>query len=106
MYLEQSKIEQLKNQVGEATFPVLLGIFLQEMQEYKDELYQADAEKIGRICHAIKGSAPSFGAKSLAQLATEMDMLFKAGRRDELQQQVSQLIDNLTNTENSVQQLL
>ncbi|GAM72103.1 hypothetical protein JCM19236_800 [Vibrio sp. JCM 19236] len=101
-YLELTKLEQLKVQVGEAMFPTLLGLFKQELNEYRDQLTGGDAEQIGRICHAIKGSAPSFGAKPLTQLATEMDLLFKSGRKEELQQQVPQLLEMLNNTEQGV----
>ncbi|GAM65870.1 phosphorelay protein luxU [Vibrio ishigakensis] len=105
-YLELTKLEQLKVQVGEAMFPTLLGLFKQELNEYREQLVGGDAEQIGRICHAIKGSAPSFGAKPLTQLATEMDLLFKSGRKEELQQQVPQLLEMLSNTEQGVNKLL
>lgn len=105
-YLELAKLEQLKVQVGEAMFPTLLGLFKQELNEYREQLVVSDAEQIGRICHAIKGSAPSFGAKPLTHLATEMDLLFKSGRKEELQQQVPQLLEMLNNTEQGVNSLL
>jgi two-component system phosphorelay protein LuxU len=79
--LEQDKIMALREQVGSGTLPIILNIFKQELEEYIQQLTEASStnnhDTFGRICHAIKGSAPSFGALLLAEQASQLDALYK-----------------------------
>ncbi|WP_261817010.1 Hpt domain-containing protein [Vibrio gallicus] len=104
--LDHHQLDAVKAQVGVEMFPTLLTIFSQELQEYRTQAINADIDEIARICHAIKGSASSFGAMQLSEFATQIDGLFKQNRYQELQQRVPQLIDLISKTELEIRKLL
>ncbi|OBT13080.1 hypothetical protein A9264_14945 [Vibrio sp. UCD-FRSSP16_10] len=108
--LQNDKIVSLSAQVGEEAMPALLDIFKQELQQYIGQIDCADLseqsrETIARICHAIKGSAPSFGAILLAEKAAEMDSLYKQSHLQEFDTQCAGLVTLLQRTVYKLDQL-
>ncbi|MEZ9925867.1 Hpt domain-containing protein [Vibrio breoganii] len=108
--LQSDKITSLRAQVGEEAMPVLLDIFKQELQQYIGQIEGAAAseenrEMIARTCHAIKGSAPSFGAALLSEKATEMDAFYKQQQLQDFDNQCDELIALLRRTVFKLDQL-
>jgi two-component system phosphorelay protein LuxU len=82
-YLNSSKIDDLCNEIGQENLPVLLDIFLGELNEYQTTLLENSDElerQIGEISHALKSSAASFGADNLCYTAKSIDARVKAGQ--------------------------
>ncbi|MDF2153874.1 quorum-sensing phosphorelay protein LuxU [Vibrio sp. CAU 1672] len=82
--LNESKITELAEEIGVDNVPVLLGIFLGEMDTYIDTLAELPVERqeayLKEISHALKSSAASFGADCLCDLALTIDKQVKAGQ--------------------------
>ncbi len=82
VYLNQSRIEVLEYEIGQGNLPLLLNIFLGELNEYQEVISAPDPEieaELGSISHALKSSAASFGADTLCLMATELDAQVKKG---------------------------
>ncbi|CAM4111435.1 Hpt domain-containing protein [Vibrio neonatus] len=108
--LQNDKIVSLSAQVGEEMMPTLLDLFKQELQEYIGqidgvEITTQSRELIARTCHAIKGSAPSFGAILVTEKATQMDAFYKQQRLAEFDQQCQELVSILRRTVYKLEQL-
>ena len=81
-YINPNKIDDLCNEIGSDNLPILLDIFLGELNEYQAELTVVDETselRLGDISHALKSSAASFGAENLCQIATGIDAQVKSG---------------------------
>ncbi|AXY01490.1 Hpt domain-containing protein [Vibrio alfacsensis] len=80
--LNQSKIDQLSVDIGSDNVPVLLEIFLGELDTYVTNLSRFQAEEqdayLREISHALKSSAASFGADQLCELANTIDIRVKS----------------------------
>jgi two-component system phosphorelay protein LuxU len=82
--INKTHIEQLANEVGAENIPMLLDIFIQELNEYSEKI-QSTLDNSQRqiecaeICHALKSNAASFGAVELCNLAKSLDKEFKQG---------------------------
>ncbi|GAB7219627.1 Hpt domain-containing protein [Vibrio comitans] len=108
--LQNDKITSLRAQVGEEAMPALLDIFKQELQQYIGQIEgvavsEESREMIARTCHAIKGSAPSFGATLLAEKATQMDAFYKQQQLHDFDSQCFELISLLRRTVFKLEQL-
>ncbi|GAD81214.1 Hpt domain-containing protein [Vibrio ezurae] len=108
--LQNDKIVSLSAQVGEEMMSALLDLFKQELQQYIGQVESIDInsqtrEQIARTCHAIKGSAPSFGAILLTEKAAEMDGFYKQQRFSEFDQQCAGLLSILRRTVYKLEQL-
>ncbi len=80
-YLNSDKIDELCNEIGQENLPVLLDIFLAELNEYQKVLTKESEElerHLGNISHALKSSAASFGADELCRIALHIDGKLKA----------------------------
>ncbi|GLO61419.1 phosphorelay protein LuxU [Vibrio sp. MACH09] len=100
-YLNETKIDDLCNEIGQETFPVLLDIFLGELNEYQVELAEDKSElevRLGDISHALKSSAASFGAENLCQIATGIDAQVKAGRKINTSENRQSMMSSLEKT--------
>ncbi len=69
---------------GDAEFErEVLGEYLnctpEDVERIRQAIASSDPEALGRAAHALKGSSATVGAKSLAALAKELEMLGKAG---------------------------
>ncbi|MHC6526678.1 MULTISPECIES: quorum-sensing phosphorelay protein LuxU [unclassified Vibrio] len=108
--LNQNKIEQLANDIGEENVPVLLGIFLGELESYIAYLSDpAAADKLSylrEISHALKSSAASFGAEQLCCSAIEIDARVKNGQPLSEAGDVSHMVELLGTTLSRYQQLV
>ncbi|ENJ2049848.1 Hpt domain-containing protein [Vibrio parahaemolyticus] len=102
--LNQQKIDELSMEIGSDNVPVLLDIFLGEMDTYIDNLSQLEVEGSERlmylkeISHALKSSAASFGADSLCELAMSIDKKAKSGELVEQGSEVNTMLDRLNET--------
>jgi two-component system sensor histidine kinase/response regulator len=67
--------------------PELVGMFHTELSKGLDELTSAlaarDCPAIARIAHTLKGTAGTFGAKRLHEMAARMDQTARAGHADQ-----------------------
>lgn len=81
--LDQSKIDRLASEIGEENVPILLDIFLGELNMYIDKLSQLEGSEqdlyLKEISHALKSSAASFGAEALRAYSVEVDSVAKSG---------------------------
>ncbi len=100
--LNQEKIDALSSEIGSDNVPLLLDIFLGEMDTYIDSLQkhsgQAQLEYLTEISHALKSSAASFGADCLCKLAVSIDKKAKNNQLSEDGKEVSRMIDLLSET--------
>ncbi|PSW03634.1 Hpt domain-containing protein [Photobacterium lipolyticum] len=76
-------IKRLAEEVGEETVILLLNVFSDELQQYLRQLSdQPSVNQVGEISHAIKSSAASFGADSLAEMAQECESRVRQGQNE------------------------
>ncbi|EGR1143227.1 TPA: quorum-sensing phosphorelay protein LuxU [Vibrio parahaemolyticus] len=100
--LNQQKIDELSMEIGSDNVPVLLDIFLGEMDTYIDNLSQLEGSErlvyLKEISHALKSSAASFGADSLCELAMSIDKKAKSGELVEQGSEVYTMLERLNET--------
>jgi two-component system sensor histidine kinase/response regulator len=72
---------------GESLLPELVGIFQTELTERLDELARAletrDCAAVARLAHTLKGTAGTFGATRMHELAASIDQAARAGQADQ-----------------------
>ncbi|MGR5324373.1 quorum-sensing phosphorelay protein LuxU [Vibrio alfacsensis] len=97
--LNQQKIDELAAEIGRDNVPVLLEIFLGEMDSYIVHLSQNHHTEqlvyLKEISHALKSSAASFGADRLCALATDIDKKAKADELGEDCEEIAMMLDLL-----------
>ncbi|AIW14704.1 Hpt domain-containing protein [Vibrio europaeus] len=107
--LDQSKIDRLASEIGAENVPVLLEIFLNELQMYIDKLSQIEGQEqeqyLKEISHALKSSAASFGAEALRAYSAEVDSSAKSGTSLESESNKQQMLSLLSETQQRYQQL-
>ena len=95
----QQKIEELSAEIGSDNVPVLLDIFLGEMDSYIGTLTELQGSEqllyLKEISHALKSSAASFGADRLCELAIAIDKKAKANQLQEQGMEMSEMLDLL-----------
>lgn len=100
--LNQQKIDELSMEIGSDNVPVLLDIFLGEMDTYIDNLSQLEGSEqlvyLKEISHALKSSAASFGADRLCELAMSIDKKAKSGELVEQGSEVNTMLERLNET--------
>ncbi|SDH78088.1 two-component system, phosphorelay protein LuxU [Vibrio xiamenensis] len=108
--LNQEKIDRLSGEIGAENVPVLLDIFLGELNTYLDSLSSNETPNKGQylreISHALKSSAASFGAERLCAYASEVDAAAKAGKPHIESTYVVPMIELLETTKSRYQQLV
>ncbi len=108
--LNQEKIDRLSGEIGEENVPVLLDIFLGELNTYLVSLCSDNTLNKGQylreISHALKSSAASFGAEQLCAYAAEVDAAAKAGKPHIETLYVAPMIELLQTTKLRYQQLI
>jgi len=81
--LNQTKVDSLAQEIGEENVPILVEIFLGELDMYQQNLSsdQLDdkVQYLKEISHALKSSAASFGAELLCAKAADIDSRGKSG---------------------------
>ncbi|HDY7420757.1 quorum-sensing phosphorelay protein LuxU [Vibrio vulnificus] len=101
--LNQKKIASLTEEIGADNVPVLLEIFLSELESYLkvlcDATYSDKLVYLKDISHALKSSAASFGADALCHFAVEIDTRAKEGDALDETQDVVAMIDHLHQTQ-------
>ncbi len=100
-YLNLDKMNELCNEVGQDNLPILLNIFLVELNKYQEILTSEDEDlehHLGNISHALKSSAASFGADNLCQIALRIDENLKANERVPLLEVQEVMLESLQAT--------
>jgi HPt (histidine-containing phosphotransfer) domain-containing protein len=86
-FCDRAILEQLRAE-GDNLLAELVGIFESELKRRLDELTQAldarDCEAAARAAHTLKGSAATFGAKHMHELAGVIDQAARRGSLDEI----------------------
>lgn len=100
--LNQQKIAQLGCEIGQENIPLLLEIFLKELQTYQVSLAQFQGEAqltyLLEISHALKSSAASFAADKLCSIAEKIDAYGKCNDLRSVAQSVSEMQEVLNVT--------
>ena len=100
-YLNSDRIDDLCSEIGRENLPILLDIFLGELNGYQAVLKVENEElerKLGEISHALKSSAASFGADNLCEVAVEIDAKVKAGEKVSTEEIRECILSSLDNT--------
>lgn len=101
-WINQSKIDLLAKEIGEENVPILVNIFLGELNDYQSKLVSdMVADKLGylkEISHALKSSAASFGADRLCAKAVELDSRVKSGEMMDISLEVEHMLELLKQT--------
>lgn len=107
-YLNLSKVDDLCNEIGRENLPVLLEIFLSELDGYNSVLSGELKElqsPLGEISHALKSSAASFGADNLCEVAKCLDARVKAGEVINTPEYRETIVDSIQHTIREYQSL-
>ncbi|CAH0539166.1 quorum-sensing phosphorelay protein LuxU [Vibrio marisflavi] len=108
--LNQEKINRLAAEVGQENVPVLLEIFLGELDAYISNLVSnptgSTSEYLKDISHALKSSAASFGAEALCAIAITIDAKAKAGQSIDEKLDTDEMLDLLQQTYHRYRELL
>lgn len=101
-WINQSKIDLLAKEIGEENVPILVNIFLGELNDYQSKLVSDTvADKLAylkEISHALKSSAASFGADRLCAKAVELDSRVKSGEMMDISLEVEHMLELLKQT--------
>ena len=85
--IDKTTFDELKQMSGPEFINELIDTFLDDAPKLTDELTAArranDADSFRRAAHSMKSNAATFGARHLAELAKELEMLGKENRLDE-----------------------
>lgn len=107
--LNKRKLEQLQNEIGRENIPMLLNIFLGELEVYNQQLNRLRGDEqldyLLEITHALKSSAASFGADQLCVIAQEIDLSGKQQTLGSQESEVARLTESLLTTAESYQAL-
>ncbi|WP_341660605.1 quorum-sensing phosphorelay protein LuxU [Vibrio sp.] len=107
--LNKHKLDQLSSEIGASNVPILLDIFINEMNQYLEALQDEGRDQeayLKEICHALKSSAASFGAESLCAFAIEIDAKAKLGELIDVVETQKAMITLLTQTQQRYQALV
>lgn len=108
--LNQNKIDQLSEEIGAENVPVLLEIFIGELNTYIRELSDSSVTDVDgylkEISHALKSSAASFGAEALCAYAIEIDARAKLEQSLDLNQVQPKMVSLLEETQQRYRALL
>ncbi|WP_162045876.1 quorum-sensing phosphorelay protein LuxU [Vibrio taketomensis] len=107
--INQQQIDRLRQEIGDDNLPILLDIFLGELNQYTQKLNQAEVDQdayLKEISHALKSSAASFGAEALRALAVDYDGAGKAGLFLDSSVHKEQMLSLLSQTQQQYAELL
>lgn len=101
-WINQNKIDRLSQEIGAENIPMLIEIFLGELETYQrnltSESVDGHLDYLAEISHALKSSAASFGAERLHAKAQVLDSQFKQGGVMDEATEVASMIDELNHT--------
>ena len=85
--IDQTTFDNLTELVGDDFIGELLETFFEEapglLEEMRQALDSGDAEIFRRSAHSLKSNGASFGARQLASLARDMEMMGRDSQLDE-----------------------
>ncbi|QIL86576.1 Hpt domain-containing protein [Vibrio sp. HDW18] len=109
-WINQSQIDVLAKEIGAENIPLLLNIFVDELNAYqrrlRSEPHANQREYLQEISHALKSSAASFGAERLRGKAIELDRLAHTDLTFDLAYEVEQMLELLGQTHQRYLQLV
>ncbi|MBV8358052.1 MAG: PAS domain S-box protein [Deltaproteobacteria bacterium] len=83
---DRATLDELRAE-GDTLLQELVGIFQMELTKGLDELARAleahDDAAVARIAHTLKGTAGTFGATNMREMAAQIDQAARAGRADQ-----------------------
>lgn len=83
--IEWSRVNELRNEIGEEDFAEVVEVFLEEVEEVTDRLSTAaDAGALESDLHFLKGSAMNLGFAHFSMLCQHGERMAKAGRAAEI----------------------
>lgn len=82
--IDWDRVNEMRNEIGEADFGTILELFLDEIETITFRLSQDDAARMETDFHYLKGCARNLGFRALARLCEEFEGLVIAGRGAEL----------------------
>lgn len=108
IWINNHKISELGQEIGEENIPLLLEIFLSELGMYRQKLLDdvpgGNMSYLIEISHALKSSAASFGADQLCSVARHIDSNAKQGIAMDEEFETANMLDTLTETLKHYQQ--
>ncbi|WP_028108543.1 Hpt domain-containing protein [Ferrimonas futtsuensis] len=101
--LNENSIRNLACDAGEDLLGELITVFIDEMGYRKTQVEEACLlYQYQELAHSIKGSALTFGAEALAELAAAIELRAKGGD-DLVKEQLPELVACLVETRNRYQ---
>jgi HPt (histidine-containing phosphotransfer) domain-containing protein len=93
--IDSTAFEQFRATIGPEFLSELLATFVEDSQELLESMRRAvgeqDIDVLKRAAHSLKSNAASFGAVTLAALASELELLAASGSLDTARDRVEQL---------------
>ena len=85
--IDWSQVNQLKDDVGEDTFPEVVALFLDEVEEAIAPLRTGTlaATEMATTMHFLKGCAFSLGFRDFGNACNHAEMLANSGRVDQVE---------------------
>ena len=78
--------------IMEDEYPLLLDTFLEDSRKRLEQLHQAcNAADLGAVAHSFKGSSSNMGARRLAELCRQLEMLAAQLSRVGVEELISQI---------------
>ena len=71
--LNWSRVNELKNDLGEEDFQEITSLFLEEVEEKLAELSSAEPHEFAGDLHFLKGSAANLGFESFRAMCEQME---------------------------------
>ena len=82
--LNWSRVEELKDDLGEEDFQEITNLFLQEVEEKLAELSCGAPDALAAALHFLKGSAANLGFEGFRAMCEQMEHAPNVARLDEL----------------------
>ena len=77
--MDWSRIDELREEIGEEDLADVLALFLEEVEERLENLSLGDAIALADDLHFVKSAALNIGFASLADLSAEMETAARDG---------------------------
>lgn len=83
--IDWDRVAELREEVGEEEFPVVVDLFVEEVEEVTRVLPSiSEPARLEEALHFLKGSALNIGFRRFAQQCSEGEVMTAAGRADEV----------------------
>ncbi|WP_298440137.1 Hpt domain-containing protein [uncultured Ferrimonas sp.] len=96
--LDQNKVAQMGADAGEDMLPMLLQIFVEELEASHAELTGCEHTELAGVAHKVKGSAATFGALALQHVSMQLEYAAKGIEPADTEQLKQQCLETMTQT--------